>query len=96
MNKLPKNDNKSNIEKEINRLLLEANNYEPNSEEYKAIIEQVEILCKAKSYEKTNKISMDTLLTVAGSLLGIVLILGYEQAHAITSKALGFVIKGHV
>jgi hypothetical protein len=31
---------------------------------------------------------------IAGNLLGIVLILGYEKANIVTSKAIGFVIKG--
>ena len=31
-----------------------------------------------------------------GNLMGIFLILGYEKANVITSKALGFIIKGRV
>lgn len=42
------------------------------------------------------KISPDTLLIVGGNLLGILLILNFEKADIITSKALSFVLKGRV
>jgi len=59
-------------------------------------------LCKEK-YDKLDemlrhrlKISPDTLLVVAGNLLGILLILNYEKADIITSKAMNFVLRGRV
>lgn len=96
MLKLTKQKNKTNIEKEINRLIFQAGCEEPDSEKYSKIVEEVERLCKAKSYETEKSISPDTVLTVIGSILGIILILGYEQVGVISSKALGFVIKGRV
>lgn len=42
------------------------------------------------------KISPDTVLVVAGNLLGILLILTYEKADIITSKAINFILKGRV
>ncbi|GEM_PF-2660349 len=42
------------------------------------------------------KVSPDTLLIVGANLLGIVLILYYEKLDIISTKALGFVIKGRV
>lgn len=58
------------------------------------IAENIERLCKAKSYEREHTIKPDTILTVAGSILGILLIIGAEHVGVVTSKALGFVIKG--
>jgi len=56
--------------------------------------------CSLEEYEnltKSNwKVSPDTLLVVAGNLLGIVLILTYEKANIVVSKALNFVLKGRV
>jgi predicted nucleic-acid-binding protein len=43
--------------------------------------------------KKKIKFSPDTLLAVAGNLVGIVAILGFEKANVVTSKALGFVTK---
>lgn len=42
------------------------------------------------------KISPDTVLVVAGNLLGILLILTYEKTDFITSKAINFILKGRV
>lgn len=53
-----------------------------------------------QEYDKLNKsewkVSPDTLLVVAGNLLGILLILTYEKADFITSKAINFILKGRV
>lgn len=96
MLKLKKQKSRSNIEKEINRLIFEAGCEEPDSEKYSKIVDNVERLCKAKSYDAAKTISPDAILTVCGSLLGILLILGYEQIGVVSSKALGFVLKGRV
>lgn len=42
------------------------------------------------------KVSPDTILVVAGNLLGILLILKFEKLDIITTKALSFVLKGRV
>ena len=42
------------------------------------------------------KVSPDTLVIVGANLLGIILILKFEQLDIITTKALSFVIKGRV
>lgn len=75
------------------------NNEEATSDAYSTIVDQLTKLYSIKSsYEKDNKnvVSKDQLVAVAGSLLGILLLIGYEHAHPITSKALGFVLKPKV
>lgn len=66
-----------------------------DSEEYTAAIKNIEKLHEIKASHKKTKfrVSGDTLLSVGGSLAGIVMILGYEKANVLTSKALGFVLK---
>jgi hypothetical protein len=39
------------------------------------------------------RVSPDVLATVGANLLGILMVLGYEHAHVVTSKALQFVTK---
>jgi len=46
--------------------------------------------------KKSWKISPDTILVVAGNLLGIILILKFEQVDLLTSRALNFVLKGRI
>lgn len=39
------------------------------------------------------RVSPDTLALVAGNLLGIIMIVGHERMHIVSSKALGFLGK---
>lgn len=41
-------------------------------------------------------IDVNTVVLVAGNLAGILLILNHERLHVVSSKALGFVLKGRV
>lgn len=89
-------DKQSPLDKEILNLLKQMETKSRDSEEYSVMSENLERLYKAKSYEQVRRVSPDTLAVVAGNLLGIALILGYEQVGVISTKALGFVIKGRV
>ena len=91
-----KKDKRSNLEKEIDNVLERMSELDPDSKEYSAMVSNLEQHFRAKSKEKDRKISPDTLAVIAGNLLGIGLILTYEKANVITTKALGFIIKGRV
>jgi len=43
--------------------------------------------------EHREPISRDTIALIAGNLMGILLIVAYEQKHVITSKGFGQVIR---
>ena len=94
--KFTKWDKRSNLEKEINSVLAIMATWEPSSPEYTAMTKNLEVLYKARNEEKTRKIKPDTVLVVAANLLGIILILGYEETNIIRSKAMSFVLKGRV
>lgn len=66
-----------------------------DSKEYARVVKQINELNKIKKAMTSRKItfSPDALLTAGASLLGILLILNYERADAITTKAIGFVSK---
>lgn len=93
-----KKDKRTNLEKEIDSVLEYIQSMTPESEEYTEITKNLERLYKAREGEKSKErhMSPDTMLLVAGNLLGILVILGYEKADIITSKAIGFVLKGRV
>lgn len=69
------------------------------SEEYARAATALKTLMEARAIEveKIEKSpwlpSADTVVTVAGSLFGIIAILSFEKANVITSKALNFVAK---
>lgn len=64
-----------------------------SSKEYFTMVDQLTKLYKLREVDTPKRVSPDTLVLVAGNLIGIVVILGYEKANVITSRALGFVMK---
>lgn len=93
-----KKDKRTNLEREIDVLVLKlAGTFDEHSKEYGdnlAILERLVSLNDKIQNQKKDTVSKDTLVVVAGNLLGIALILSYEKLNIITSKALSFVIKG--
>jgi hypothetical protein len=91
-----KKDNRTNLEKEIDSVLAIMSSYQPGSDEYTTMTKNLELLYKAKSHQSDRRVSPDTVVTVVGSLLGMVMIMTYERTEVITTKALGFILKGRV
>lgn len=65
-------------------------------EAYSEMAKNLELLYKTKANDKKPKVSPDTVALIAANLLGIGLILWHEKADVITTKALGFIIKGKI
>lgn len=84
---------KSKLDEQIDRLLLEMNEMDSNSQEYVKALVAVERLMKLQSDEHRAPISWDTIAIIGGNLLGILIIVAYEQKHVVTSKALGMLPK---
>ena len=87
---------KTILDLEIEALLLEMKNHSRSSSEYKVMVESLTELYKAKEVTLGRQISPDTIAIIAANLLGIGMILGFEKANVVTSKALGFIMKGRV
>lgn len=87
--------NEAAIWKAINQIITEMETVTADSPEFAKMVDQLVTLYKAlpPTKEKEPKVKWDTLVAVAGNLLGIGMILGFERAGVITSKALGFVMK---
>ena len=83
----------SKLDEPIDKLLTRMRELEPDSEEYPKLLGQLERLIKLQSEERSGRVSPDTLATVAGSLLGILTIVAYEQKHVMVSKGLGLVLR---
>ena len=96
MIKFGRRDKRTKLEKEIEHLFDALEWCDPTSEDYAIIADNLDRLYKAKGNEQNRFVSPDTYAIIAGNLVGILLILGYEQINVITTKALGFVIKGRV
>jgi hypothetical protein len=65
-----------------------------SSEDSPVIAGVIRTLAEAKAMEpKPKSVSPDTKALVMANLAGIILILGFERANVVTSKALGFILK---
>ena len=90
-------DKRTKLEKEIDDAVEVLSMLKKWTPEYTKVSSNIETLMKAQSYDgKRQVIKWDTLLTVGGNLAGIILILNYEKLDIITTKAIGFVLKGRV
>jgi hypothetical protein len=81
------------LDEPIAKVLTGMNTYGPEDPEYKTMMEHLERLMKLKADEQKSGVSPDTLAIVLGNLLGILIIVAYEQKHVMVSRGLGFVIK---
>lgn len=64
----------------------------PNTQEYDALLEQLERLYALQEKKKQN-VSPDTKAIVIGNLVGILIIVMYERGNVMASKAKDWVIK---
>lgn len=64
-----------------------------DTKEYKETLARYKDLQALRAANKPSGLSPDALLSATVSLLGIIVIVGYEQKNVITTKALNFVKK---
>lgn len=83
----------SDLQEIIDELQTALRRMAPGSREYASIMADLVALYKLKEQETPKRLSADTKAIIISNLAGIVLILGYERAHIVTSKALSFVTK---
>lgn len=81
----------TSLETEIERVVKYISDAPPDSDEYKAAVKQLQVLHQMKEAEKPESVSINTVLTVAANITGILVIVGHERAHVITSQAVKFV-----
>ena len=77
----------------IERVVSDMELYGPDSEEYTNLVKHLETLNRMKASKWWTRLSWDTVLIVLGNLLGILVIVAYEERNVITSKALSMTQK---
>lgn len=83
----------SGLDKVIDSLLNEMNSVMSDTEAYSKMVDQLVKLCTLRDNLRPKGVSNDTLAVIAGNLFGILIIVGFERANVVTSKALSFVLK---
>lgn len=84
---------KSELQTEIDRLVLELKNHPTTSDQFGTIVERLSKLHKIQEDNNPESINPNTALTVAANIIGIAMILRHEHLNVVTSKALSFVQK---
>lgn len=84
-------DNTTTLDELIAFIQNEMSTMTPTHEDYIARLDQLERLYKLKAQDKPERVSRDTLAVIGGNLLGILIIVGHERMHAITSKAFSLI-----
>lgn len=77
----------------IDSLLNEMAGKPEESEEYKVLLRRLERLSALRDKKTPSKLDRNTIALIAGNLLGILIIVAYEQRHVMTSKGFGEIIK---
>lgn len=84
----------SALDEAIDNLFVELQGFSADEEGYaKASDQLVKLMQLRKEIEPSWRVSPETLATIAANLLGILLILNFERAGVVASKALSFVGK---
>lgn len=81
------------LEDAIARLLANMKSAQTNSEEYAELVDNLVKLHALKEAEKPESMSMDAKATIVANLTGIVLILNYERAGVVATKAMSLLSK---
>jgi hypothetical protein len=81
------------FDEEIRKLLIALAAETEVTEKYQKDLAALERLHKLRMEIKPERVSRNTLAMVAGNLLGVLIIVAYEQKHVITSKGLAQLIK---
>ena len=81
------------LDEPIEKVLTGMNTYSPEDPEFATLMNHLERLNRMKVENRQTRVSPDTMAIVVGNILGILVIVAYEQKHVMVSKGLGFVIK---
>jgi hypothetical protein len=84
---------KSILDDPIDKILAKMDKVEPYSEEYVLLVGNLSSLVRLQSEEQSSRVSPDTMAIVVSNLLGILIIVGYEQGHVMGSRAKDFVLR---
>lgn len=89
-------DKRTNLEQEIDNILLDLNNLEAGTDEYEEASKHLERLYKLKAIDKKDRKQIDpnVIVSTLGSIACILLIASFEQDGIFPTKCFPFIPKG--
>lgn len=88
-----RNDMTTPVDGLIDAVLEEMQTAGVTSEEYPELMTHLERLNEIKARTRQAPVSRDTIALIFGNLMGILLIVAYEQKHVMTSKGFNQIIR---
>lgn len=88
-----KESGKTDLDVAIDSAFSELSVHKSDSEKYAAILDRIVVLHGMKESEKPSSLSADTKAVIAANLAGILMIIGHEHTHVITTKAFSLLLK---
>ena len=84
---------KSRFDEPINKVLDEMSRLNEDSEAYSEHLKHLDKLTQLKERERSSGVDLNTVCLVAGNLLGILVIVAYEQKHVMASRGMNFILR---
>lgn len=81
------------LDDEIDRVRSHMLTMDMESKEYRDLVDTFERLIKLQNEVKGSGVDPNTVLVVATNILAVLIIVGYEQGHIITSRGLQFLVR---
>jgi DNA-binding LytR/AlgR family response regulator len=97
--KTTKADKKTELEKEVDRIAKEMQDYSPDDEAYTAMLKNrldIERMISREKNQRKINISPDMVLYVAATVFVTVWVTKHEELEVITTKLFSFLPKGRV
>ncbi len=93
MHRFFRNEKTTPVDDLIESVLDEMRLVGVDSDEYPKLMTYLERLYEVKANERQSPVSRDTVALIAGNLMGILLIIAYEQKHIMSSKGFSQIIR---
>lgn len=84
------------LDETIDECLSELRGFDAHSEDYAKIVDQLSKLYALKAADKPAGVCKDTLAVIAGNIAVALIVVNYEHAHVLTSRALSFLLKARI
>ena len=83
----------SKFDQPIDKILDEMARVQQDSDEYSDLLKRLDKLSELQLREQSNKVTADTVWMVAGNIVGILVIVAYEQKHVMASRGMNFILR---
>ena len=84
---------KSIFDKPIENVMNELDRKDPGTDDYDKLLHRAARLTKLRERERSNRVNPETAWMVAGNIIGILVIVAYEQKHVMASRGMNFILR---